>query len=622
MRIVIATLHVRPSAQAVALAAGCLAAALPEDLRRQARLVDLFPEMPLDTMADAILAQEPELVAMPVYVWNRTILLPLAARLRERRPQLRLVAGGPEAGAAPEALLDEGGFDALVQGEGEESFRALVQALDNQDETPLPGVFRRSPRGPSTGAAALLPDVDSLTSPWLSGVLVPPAEGGVLWEVARGCPFACDFCFDSRGSNRIRPLPWPRLEAELELFVRSRVAQIWILDSTFNYPPERGKKLLRLLAAKAPHIHFHLEAKAEYLDRESAKLLGAISCSVQVGLQSAHPRVLKNIHRAADPEDFKSKIHLLAAEGVTYGLDLIYGLPGDSLAGFGASLDYALDLRPNHLDIFPLAVLPGTVLHRERERLGLQCGAEPPYEIIASPSFSGQDLQRARLLAAAADIFYNRGRAVGFFTPLCRGAGMSALGLLEEFLHWLQTEKRFDEAQLLATEQWQPRAIRDLHMEFTPHLLNKVGRSHLLPAARDLIRYHYHYAEALLGPETLPVESEQLRGRDLWTTPWRLNPAVRLVRFRYEIIDLLQVEEMDLEQFTNLFRPVGSAALFIRRGSEVYCESLEEDFAKLLHGSDGSHSPREIFAGSINRREGEEFVEFAVTEGILLPPAE
>jgi hypothetical protein len=39
-----------------------------------------------------------------------------------------------------------------------------------------------------------------------------------------------------------------------------------------------------------------------------------------------------------------------------------------------------------------------------------------------------------------------------------------------------------------------------------------------------------------------------------------------------------------------------------------------------LQDSDGSRSPQEIFDGSVNRQEGEEFIEFAVSEGILLPP--
>lgn len=620
MQIVIATLHVRRSPQAVALAAGCLAAALPRELRPQTVLLDLFPDQSVAEMADAILTHYPQLVALPLYVWNRERLLELAAHLHQRQPELHLVAGGPEACAANRDILNMGQIDALYCGEGEAGFADLVQHLANQSQTALPGVLRRAAPENQEFAPGPLPDVQHLVSPWLSGVLKPQAGGGALWEISRGCPFACDFCFDGRGTHRLRPLPWERIEDELDLFVRARVSQIWVLDSTFNYPPERGKKLLRLLAEKASHIHFHLEAKADFLDRETARLLTGLSCSVQIGLQSAHPDVLRNIHRSLEPQDFRKKLAMLNVEGVTFGLDLIYGLPGDNYAGFGESLEFALDQRPNQVDLFALAVLPGTILHRERERYSLRSQEHPPYEILSSASFSAEELKRARLLAAVTDIFYNRGRAVGFFAPLHRAVELGALAMLEEFLRWLRTEKALDEERILQTESWQPRAIRDLHMEFTLHILQSKGRSHLLPAARDLIRYHYNYAETLLGEETLPVESESLRGRDLWTTAWRFNPAARLVRFRYEIIDLLQLEDMDLEQFTNLFRPVGSTALFVRRGAEVYCESLEEDFARLLQESDGYKSPRDIFSGSINRREGEEFVDFAVSEGILLPP--
>jgi hypothetical protein len=79
------------------------------------------------------------------------------------------------------------------------------------------------------------------------------------------------------------------------------------------------------------------------------------------------------------------------------------------------------------------------------------------------------------------------------------------------------------------------------------------------------------------------------------------------------------MSEPDLESFTALFRPVGSVALFVRRGAEVVCESLQEDFLKLLEGSDGTRSPQEIFAGSLSRTLGEEIVAFAVAEGLLVP---
>jgi radical SAM superfamily enzyme YgiQ (UPF0313 family) len=293
--------------------------------------------------------------------------------------------------------------------------------------------------GPERAAVAHL---DDLPSPWLTGILAPTAGSGVLWETSRGCPFACDFCYDARGGHGVRPLSAERLQTELDLFVRAGVSQVWVLDSTFNFPPERGRELLRLLASKAPHIHFHLEAKADYLDRETARLLARLSCSVQIGLQSARPEVLRSLHRALDPDLFARQLRLLAAEGVTFGIDLIYGLPGDDYQGFCRSLTFALQLAPNHLDIFPLAVLPGTPLHRHREDFAIESGDAAPYLLRRSASWSERDMGRSRQLAAAVDLFYNLGRAVGFFAALLKGAGTEPVPFLEGFTDWLLKEKR------------------------------------------------------------------------------------------------------------------------------------------------------------------------------------
>ncbi len=619
MRIVLPTLHVRRSAQAVPLAAGCLKAALPEPLRSRTLLLDFFPEQGDQEILQAIVDSEPQVVAFSLYVWNRSRVCALARQLRAFLPAIKLLAGGPEVQASPQSVLLEGGFDAIILGEGEETFRDLMLRLD-QGQTMEPSFGLMLPGGSDAGVSAAPPDLSSLPSPWLTSAVVPTEVGGVLWETSRGCPFNCTFCFDARGSSGTRLFPMERLEQELDLFIRHQVSQVWVLDSTFNHPPERGKKLLKLLARKAPYIHFHLEAKADYLDRETARLLAKLSCSVQIGLQSARPEVLQHIRRSLDPDKFSSKIQLLAREGVTYGLDLIFGLPGDDFRGFCQSVNYALNLAPNHIDIFALAVLPGTLLHHEAAEYGLRAQKDPPYEVLESASMSAADLEACRLLAAAVDLFYNTGRAVGFFAALLTVTGCDAVSFLQGFADWLLAEAKVPRETLLETERWMPAEALSLQEGYLAYLLKKQKRFDLLPAAQDLLRYHFHYAEALLGPETLPASPETLHGIDPWTTPLKVARGVRLVPFAYEILDLLEMGEVEVEQIAALFRPVGSVAIFLRRGDQVLCESLEEDFLKLLRGCTGEQSAEQIFAGSVMRAEGEEIARFALAEGFLVLP--
>ncbi|RMF43745.1 MAG: hypothetical protein D6751_10000, partial [Deltaproteobacteria bacterium] len=140
----------------------------------------------------------------------------------------------------------------------------------------------------------------------------------------------------------------------------------------------------------------------------------------------------------------------------------------------------------------------------------------------------------------------------------------------------------------------------------------------LLPAALDLLRYHFHYAETMLGPEILPVHPEPDPDQ-AWVRPLKLAEGVRLVPFHYEIIDLLDLEGANLSEISEFLRPVGSNALFIRRGPEVWCESLEEDFYRLLRSSNGRTSPQQIFAGSVEPDQGLEMLAFALAEGLLVP---
>lgn len=618
MKIVFCTLHVRRSLQAVPLAAGCLAAALPGPLRKSTVLVDAYPDQSDQEILSAILASTPDVIAFPVYVWNRQRVVGLARQLRASDPALTLVAGGPEVTGDATRLRQEAPWTALVHGEGEMAFAGLMaQLAEGGPEKPPPGVTLMLPQGALSGGQSGPDSLCQATSPWLSGLLDP--SPGVLWEVTRGCAFACDYCFDARGQYGVRPLPKDRLLAELEWFVAKGVSQVWVLDSTFNYPPERGIELLEMLLKKAPSLHYHLEAKADFLDRQTVSLLGKLNCSVQIGLQSMREQVLKAIHRPLDMEAFNEVIHLLDAESVVYGFDLIYGLPEDNYTGFRESLDAALTYAPNHLHIFPLAILPGTRLAESRDRYGIVAQTEPPYELLCSDNWSKEELVFCRRLAAAVDLFYNTGRAVAFFPAILQTLQCRPSALFEDFFRWALQQPEIDSDHLIRVDDWGPDDVYRLLQGYLCDQLRQTGQGHLVSVFLDLLCYHFNYAETLLGEELSPPSEETVPPHDLWETPWQRSHKFRLVPFAYEILDLLEMEDMQLEEIAMLFRPVGSVALFMRRNNQVFCESLGEEMLQLLQKSDGKTSPRDIFAGSVSRATGEEIVQFALSEGLLHP---
>lgn len=618
MRILLPTLHVRQSAQAVPLAAGNLKANLPPELQSQTELLDLFPHQSLAEMAVSIQSQKPHLVAFPLYLWNRQQILQLCHLLRQQQPDLTLVAGGPEASADAAEVIVEGNLDGVICGEGELSFAQLAETLNRGDEpSDISGFIAAGGAPANPLPAAICPDLAQLPSPWLEEVL-PLQEGcGVLWEVARGCRFNCAFCYDAKGHQGVRPLPFDRLQAELQLFVEKGVTQIWILDSTFNAPAERGKQLLRLLLEQAPQIHFHLEAKADFLDEETADLLAQLSCSVQIGLQSAEPAVLKPLHRSLKPGKMIHALQQLSTAGVTFGLDLIYGLPGDNHKGFCKSLDFALRQQPNQVDIFPLAVLPGTELFQNHTEFGILADPRPPYLLRHNLSYSAQQMEQSRQLADATDIFYNRGRAVGFFLQLCDALNWRPTEFLEFFGRWLDDRQNLPKEQKTLVENWQPADILPLQKSFVDECLLAHGKKMLRPLAEDLINYHYCCAEVLLAEDCSPAEQPASTAR-LLKQRWQLNPAIHIQRFNFELEELEELGGEKLGWLAKQLTAEQSYGIFLRQQGQPVVESLHSDFAQLLLNADGLRSTKQLVQG-FDRQSATELLHFAVSQGILLP---
>lgn len=618
MHISIPTLHVRQSTQAVPLAAGNLKACLPAEQQRQTTLIDLFPEQSSAAMMRSIMANRPQLVAFSLYLWNRQQVLQLCCDLRRQYPELFIIAGGPEASADAATVIKEGELDGVICGEGELPFAQLVNQL-NSSEPPvaIPGFLAKGNDSSHSVTPAICPDLAQLPSPWLTATL-PLTEGcGVLWEVARGCRFNCAFCYDAKGQQGVRPLPLERLQAELQLFVEKNVAQIWILDSTFNAPPQRGKQLLQLLIEQAPQIHFHLEAKADFLDQETAELLAQLSCSVQIGLQSADPKVLKPLNRTLKPGQMSQALQLLSNVGVTYGLDLIYGLPGDNHSGFVNSLDFTLQQQPNQVDIFPLAILPGTELHQRQSEFGITANSQPPYLIEKNRSYCQAEMEQSQRLATATDIFYNRGRAVGFFPQLCEALANRPAELLESFSDWLNARPELSAEQKASAEGWQPAEILPLQQNFIAESLLAKGKKKLLPLVEDLLNYHFRCAEVLLAPECLPANRPP-KTKLLRKQRWQLNPAVQIQRFNYDLDELEQVGGEKLSWLVKQLNAETSYGIFLHQHGQPVVESLQPDFAQLLLSASGQQETEKLLHG-IERQTANELLQFAVEQGILLP---
>lgn len=104
---------------------------------------------------------------------------------------------------------------------------------------------------------------------------------------------------------------------------------------------------------------------------------------LSVGAQSLSARHLERIGRIHGPDEVHSAVNLARQAGFTnINLDLMYGLPQQSLAQAHRDLDEALALAPEHLSYYQLTLEPNTAFHRTPPSL-------PDEDLIADMHLQG-----------------------------------------------------------------------------------------------------------------------------------------------------------------------------------------------------------------------------------------
>lgn len=484
MKLILLSINLPETEWQIPYAAARLQAALKasESLQVSTELLTLTTADGAEEVAERLLAAEPDLIGFSLYLWNRSLSESTASLVKKRRPGTILFCGGPEASADYARLRESALFDLVFPGEGEELIVDTLKALLAGD---TPGAIQERMQ------PAMVSDPAALPSPYLDAEINLQHHTHRLWELSRGCPFRCAFCYESRGYAGVREFSLETISRELERFAAEGVERIFVLDPTFNYNRSRAKEILKRIIATADEIEFIIEIRAEILDRELVELFSQIRCSLQIGIQSIHTEVLEKINRSMDRERFVENIGMLDEAGIIYGFDLIYGLPGDTLSGFYESFDFAAALLPNHLDIFPLAVLPGTELSERAEEYGLDSRTEPPYTLCSHPGFSAEDMEEAGRFAALFDAFYNEGKAVSWFPLLVEYREQSPAEFFRELL---------PVAADLPSHGSDP---LDWQLSLLARLLPDPSQRPALEAISDIVRLFHGEETAAYDPEDL-----------------------------------------------------------------------------------------------------------------------
>jgi len=353
----------------------------------------------------------PDVFAFSVMCWNARRVYDAIRVLKRARPEAFVVVGGPEVGPIAESVLAANpAIDAVVHGEGERALPDLLHSLSRGgDPATLPGVSVRQGTsiisGPSREPIA---NLDDILSPFQGRS--HPTDGSVYLETYRGCPHRCSYCYEGKGSTRIRSFGWERIAADIAAVASTPgMRSFSFIDPVFNLSHERLERLATIMepwVAKGIRLHT-IEVDIERVDGAQAALLRKAGVvSVETGPQTVGAVALDTCARSLDRDRFRAGIDACRAHGIAVECDLIIGLPGDEAADVLEGIDFILECDPGRVQMSTLHVLPGTELWSRSDELGLVYDSEPPHEVIRTASLPFAELRQLEVLGNAACTAY------------------------------------------------------------------------------------------------------------------------------------------------------------------------------------------------------------------------
>ncbi len=424
-----------------------------------------------DNMLDvlsAILAHDPQIVGIGVYIWNVEPATRLVANLKRVRPDITIVLGGPEVSYETESQPIVELADHVITGEADLAFAEVCGRL--LDKSPIADHIIPAP----------LPQFDQLVLPYDLYTNEDIAHRVIYVEASRGCPFTCEFCLSA--------LDIPVRQANLDSFLAAMqrlldrgARQFKFVDRTFNLNLRVGRAILEFFLERyEPGLFLHFEMIPDRLPDALRELIARFhpgALQFEIGVQTFNEDVGELISRKQDNTQLAENFQFLREHtGVHIHADLIVGLPGESIESFAAGFDRLVSLDPQEIQVGILKRLRGTSIVRHDAEWQMIYSDSPPYEILSNSLIDFPSMQRLRRFARFWDLIGNSGNflessrlilhhgpsAFAQFASLCdwlfareqRAHGISLVRLAEHLFEFLVSVQELP-ADVAALAIWQ-----------------------------------------------------------------------------------------------------------------------------------------------------------------------
>jgi anaerobic magnesium-protoporphyrin IX monomethyl ester cyclase len=362
---------------------------------------------------------EPDIVG----ITSMTVTFPAAVEaaciIKQSCPTALVVLGGPHATVRDEQTLNEQKeVDVVVRGEGEQTMLELAHHVSNPKKMSLNKVagitFRKNGQVVRTPDRPFIQNLDEIPRPAYEyfelskyryfGKLTLPIMA------SRGCPFQCAYCLASKMSGKhVRTRSTKNVVDELEWLKDVHGADaVTFHDPTFTLDRDRTRDLCEEMKRRHIDLPWDCSTRVDQVSKKILAKMRAAKCqTVGLGVESNSQKILNAMKKGTTVEQNERAVKWAKEVGLSFGLFLIIGYPGETVDTLKESLDFVRRTEPDDVFISFATPYPSTEFYDRVKEMGWKMSTDWSRHDNVTPVFENPLLPAEKMIETRRS-FYNQ----------------------------------------------------------------------------------------------------------------------------------------------------------------------------------------------------------------------
>ncbi len=338
-------------------------------------------EVGYDSLESRIRSDSPDVVGVTAMTLTMIDVTKTISAVKRVNNKTKVVLGGPHVHLFPEETINLDNVDFLVLGEGEISFKELLDDIEDIERLKnIPGlVFKANGEIVNTGIRPVIEELDNI--PFPARHLTPYkkytsllAKGNIVTTIftSRGCPFKCSFCDRPHLGKTFRSRSAVNVVDELEECVNMGIKEFLFYDDTFTVNKKRVIDICNEIVQRGLDIGWDIRARVDTMNEELLRHLKEAGCQgIHYGVEAGTEKILNVLNKGITIKKVKEVFDLTRKYKLPILAYFMIGSPTETSEDINTTFTVIKELDPDYIHMTMLTPFPGTEIYRKALESGL-----------------------------------------------------------------------------------------------------------------------------------------------------------------------------------------------------------------------------------------------------------